>query len=98
MTLTPLDQEKRAVVNSEEAAAHLSMAVKTVQLWASSGKGPIKPVKVGVSVRWRVADIRNLLGVAEAPGVEAPATVLRKPPEWFVPRNKVSCARDLDTK
>jgi hypothetical protein len=62
--LTPLAQETRAVIPTAEAAAHLNRAQQTLWLWACKESGPIRPVRVMGRLAWRVADIKQVLGVA----------------------------------
>lgn len=63
----PLDAETRDVLPTDCAAYHLLRRPQTLRGWASSGSGPIHPVRIGGRLGWRVADIRRLLG-AEAHG------------------------------
>jgi Leu/Phe-tRNA-protein transferase len=65
VTLTPLDKEVRSALPNDEAAAHLGMQPQTMRLWACYGRGPIQPMRVGSRLRWKTADIRSLLGVAQ---------------------------------
>lgn len=62
-TIVPLEQETRSAIPTAEAAHHLSRSTATLQLWASKGWGPVKPLRVGGRLAWPVADIKRLLGV-----------------------------------
>lgn len=64
--LTPLAQESRAAIPTAEAAHHLSRAKQTLWLWACKESGPIRPVRVHGRLAWKVADLRNLLGIEVA--------------------------------
>ena len=48
-------------VTTTEAAALLGLRPQSLFRWSCNGTGPIRPVRVGGRIRWRVADIRNLL-------------------------------------
>ena len=61
----PLAQETRSAIPTAEAAHHLSRAKQTLLLWACKESGPIRPIRVNGRLAWPVADLRNLLGVAQ---------------------------------
>lgn len=61
-TLTPLDQEPRLALPTDEAAGHLSRQSQTLRFWACKGTGPIRPARVNGRLMWPVADLRKLLG------------------------------------
>lgn len=63
--ILPLHAETRAVLPTADAARHLLRRPQTLRWWASTGGGPIHPVRIGGRLGWRVADIRRLLGVAQ---------------------------------
>lgn len=60
--LTPLRDEARAALSNIEAAAHLGLRPQTLRSWASTGSGPIQPLRVANRLRWRTDDLRKLLG------------------------------------
>ena len=47
---------RQQLLTEQEAAQHLSLAVKTLQRWRWAGKGP-QFVKIGAAVRYEVADL-----------------------------------------
>lgn len=61
----PLDAETRAVLPTADAARHLLRQPQTLRWWASTGSGPIHPVRIAGRLGWRTADIRRLLGAAQ---------------------------------
>lgn len=61
--LTPLAQEARTALPTNEAAGHLSRAQQTLRLWAMRDNGPIRPIRVNGRLAWPVADIKRVLGV-----------------------------------
>lgn len=61
--ITPLSQEKRSNLPTDEAAIHLNRAPQTLRLWAMSGKGAVTPIRVGGRLSWPVASIKRVLGV-----------------------------------
>ncbi|EEA00140.1 hypothetical protein BH160DRAFT_4552 [Burkholderia sp. H160] len=48
-------------LSSAEAAAALGVATKTMHTWASRQSGPLRPLRIGRRLAWRVEDIRALL-------------------------------------
>ena len=62
-SLVPLDVEPRSAVSTAEAAAHLLRRPQTLRLWAVRENGPIRPIRVGSRLAWRVDDIRALLKI-----------------------------------
>lgn len=64
--LTPLNQERREILPTGEAARHLNKADQTMRKWACLQNGPIRPVKVGGRLGWRTSDIRRLVGAEAA--------------------------------
>jgi hypothetical protein len=58
--------ETRVVLPTREAGAHLNRADQTLRLWACREDGPIKPIRVHGRLGWRVADLKQLLGIADA--------------------------------
>lgn len=59
-----LASETRAALPTREAAFQLGRAQQTLRLWASTGSGPVRPLRINGRLAWPVADIRKLLGVA----------------------------------
>lgn len=62
---TPLSQEARTHLNTQEAAYHLNRTSQTLREWASTKKdrSPIQPVRINGRLAWPVADIKRLLGL-----------------------------------
>lgn len=48
------------LATTKEAAEFLQFAQQTLRKWACFGTGPIRPVKVGNRLRWRLADLEKL--------------------------------------
>lgn len=61
----PLEQEPRTHVDTEAAAFYLTRSPQTLRAWASSEKGPIRPLRIPgrLGLLWSVADIKAVLGV-----------------------------------
>lgn len=49
---------ERETVTTKEAAAFLNRKVQTLHTWDWSGKGPVKPIKVGGQWAWRIDDLK----------------------------------------
>lgn len=62
--LTPLTEETRAVLPTNEAAHQLNRAEQTLRLWAMRGDGPLTPLRINGRLAWRVEDLKRILGVA----------------------------------
>jgi hypothetical protein len=60
----PLDLEQRTHVDTASAAYHLGRKAQTMRVWASTEKGPIRPVRINGRLSWPVAEIRRLLRAA----------------------------------
>lgn len=61
---TPLDQETRPTVSTEQAAYYLGRRPQTLRTWAmKSGTGPVSCLRVNGRLAWKVSDIRRVLGV-----------------------------------
>jgi len=56
-----LSFERRTHVDTACAAFHLGRKPQTLRVWASSEKGPLRPVRVNGRLAWPVADIRRVL-------------------------------------
>lgn len=52
-----------SLVNTTDAAIILGLKPNTLRVWASQGRGDLKPVITGNGAKWRLTDIRNLIGV-----------------------------------
>lgn len=59
----PLDLEQRTHVDTASAAYHLGRKAQTMRVWASTEKGPIRPVRINGRLSWSVAEIRQLLSL-----------------------------------
>jgi hypothetical protein len=59
----PLELEQRSHVDTASAAYHLGRKSQTMRVWASTEKGPIRPVRISGRLSWPVAEIRRLLMV-----------------------------------
>lgn len=51
-----------SLVNTIDAATILGLKPNTLRVWASQGRGDLKPVITGNGAKWRLADIRDLIG------------------------------------
>lgn len=61
----PLEEIVRPILTNREAAFYTNKAPETLHWWASTGKGPIQPVRGpnGRLMGWRTADVKKLLGL-----------------------------------
>lgn len=59
-----LTAETRAAVDTATAAYHLNRQPQTLRGWASSERGPIRPLRVHGRLMWPTAKLRELCGVA----------------------------------
>jgi hypothetical protein len=59
----PLELETRPTVGTTATAYYLHKAPQTLRIWACKENGPIRPIRVGAHLHWRISDIRKLLGV-----------------------------------
>ena len=50
-----------SVLNTADAAAVLNRRPQTLRKWASLGIGPIRPVRIGGRLAWKVSDLALLL-------------------------------------
>lgn len=54
------------IISTREAAVILGRTPQTLRFWASKGKGPLKPVKIGGRlIGWRLSDVKRLLETVE---------------------------------
>ncbi|MDM1330226.1 hypothetical protein [Acinetobacter indicus] len=51
-----------SLVGHTDFAKIMGCKANTVRVWATRGNGPIKPVIVNDMYKWRLTDIRNLVG------------------------------------
>ena len=51
----------RQVLTTKEAAAFLGLKPQTLRCWACYEKGPIRPIHIGNRLRWRLADLDELI-------------------------------------
>lgn len=49
------------VLDTNEAAKELNRNPQTLRVWACRGNGPIRPVRIGGRLGWKLDDIRKLL-------------------------------------
>jgi hypothetical protein len=59
----PLSSEARHSIGTDAAATHLGRAPATLRRWATSGDGPLIPIRVYGRLAWPVADLRRVLGL-----------------------------------
>lgn len=52
-----------SLVCTKDAALILGLKPNTLRVWASRGCGDLKPVITGNGAKWRLTDIRNLVGI-----------------------------------
>ncbi len=57
----PLEHERRTHVETACAAYHLGRKPQTMRAWASTEKGPLRPIRVNGRLAWPVAEIRRIL-------------------------------------
>lgn len=57
----PLDQENRSHVETACAAFYLTRKAQTMRAWASTERGPLRPIRINGRLAWAVADIKRLL-------------------------------------
>jgi hypothetical protein len=58
---TPLEDETRTALPTEDASYHLNRKNQTLRAWACLENGPIRPVRINGRLAWSVADIKRLL-------------------------------------
>lgn len=49
------------VLDTNEAAKELQRNPQTLRVWACRGTGPIRPLRIGGRLGWKLEDIRKLL-------------------------------------
>lgn len=58
-----LAQEQRTHVDTSRAAFYLCRKPQTMRVWASTERGPIRPIRINGRLAWSVAEIRRLLSL-----------------------------------
>jgi len=58
-----LAQEQRTHVDTVRAAFYLCRKPQTMRAWASTERGPIRPIRINGRLAWPVGTIRQLLGI-----------------------------------
>jgi DNA-binding transcriptional MerR regulator len=53
--------EFRETISTKEAAKAFNAHPATLQYWARTGTGPMKPIKIGRRLRWPIDDIKRIL-------------------------------------
>lgn len=51
-----------SLASTKDAATILGHKPQTLRKWACTGKGDLQPVMTKNGAKWRVTDIRNLIG------------------------------------
>lgn len=59
-----LESVTRPTVDTAAAAYYLNRKQQTLRGWACLENGPLRPIRINGRLAWRVADLRNVLGVA----------------------------------
>ncbi|MDY6536605.1 helix-turn-helix domain-containing protein [Acinetobacter faecalis] len=55
------DREKFPfLISTNEAAQILKLKPQTLRKWAMDNSGPLKPIKIGNRLRWRLSDIEGI--------------------------------------
>jgi len=58
---TSLEEVATPAITTRAAAFYLSLEPQTLHRWACYDCGPIRPFRIGRSLRWRTSDVRELL-------------------------------------
>jgi hypothetical protein len=58
----PLALETRTALPTNEAAYHLNRAQQTMRLWAMTGSGALRPLRINGRLAWPVSELRRVLG------------------------------------
>jgi hypothetical protein len=61
--LSQLIKSGTSLVGHTDFAKVMGLKANTIRVWATRGNGPIKPVIINDTYKWRLSDIRNLVGV-----------------------------------
>lgn len=59
----PLEVVNRPIVPTAQAAFYMTRQPQTLRGWACNEDGPIRPIRIGNRLGWKVADIKAALGV-----------------------------------
>jgi len=59
---TPLANEVRLNLPTNEASFHLNRAQQTLRLWAMREDGPVTPIRINGRLAWPVSQLRRVLG------------------------------------
>jgi hypothetical protein len=62
------------LLTPEQAAAILNIAPQTLSVWRTCGRYPLRYIKVGRAVRYRLADVEEFIN-SRSVGAPEPATV-----------------------
>ncbi len=65
-SFTPLHKEIRTHISTEECAFFLCLKPQTLRSWGCESieyDAPIKPIKFGNKLLWRVSDIKKILEI-----------------------------------
>lgn len=54
--------ESMRVVDTGKAAEILGKSKSTLRKWACYENGPIRPVRIGRRLAWRISDLERILG------------------------------------
>lgn len=60
--LRQLIESGTSLVSTNDAATILGYKPNTLRVWASTGRGDLRPVMTGNGAKWRLSDIRDLIG------------------------------------
>ncbi|OTG66788.1 hypothetical protein [Acinetobacter silvestris] len=60
--LAQLIASSASLINTIDTATILGLKPNTLRVWASRGKGDLKPVMTVNGTKWRLTDIRNIVG------------------------------------
>lgn len=63
-TALRLPDEQRTTVDTATAAYYLNRQPQTMRAWASSERGPLRPLRLGGRLAWSVREIKQLLAGA----------------------------------
>jgi hypothetical protein len=58
-----IEKEIRTHVETAVAAYYLNRRPQTLRSWASSEKGPIRPIRINGRLAWSIAEIKSILKI-----------------------------------
>jgi hypothetical protein len=61
--LSQLIASGTSLVGHTDFATVMGLKANTVRVWATRGSGPIQPIIVNDTYKWRLTDIRDLLKI-----------------------------------